>query len=199
MNLDTYFSTPVWWDKLDIDADAIFNFCHRLKQSDPRGHDVSNVGGWQSKEFYYGDHPALTPLLNEILRRSKKCLFDFGYDEVNFETYMDNVWVNINRLNNYNKIHIHCSSFISGAYYVTDSNAQIEFYRNFQEQYSIESLAPISELNAINAPKFSYPARKNHLVMFPSWLPHSVEPNQEDIERISISFNIRIRKKGTAG
>jgi hypothetical protein len=26
-------------------------------------------------------------------------------------------------------------------------------------------------------------------------LPHSVEPNQEDIERISISFNIRIRKK----
>lgn len=71
MNLDTYFSTPVWWDELTLDADAIFNFCLRLKQSDPRGNNVSNAGGWQSKEFYYGDHPELTPLLNEILRRSK--------------------------------------------------------------------------------------------------------------------------------
>ena len=104
MNLDTYFSFFVWWDKLDIDVDAIFNFCHRLKQSDPRGNSLSNAGGWQSKEFYYGDHPELTPLLNEILRRSKKCLSDFGYDEVNFETYMDNVWVNINKLSNYIKL-----------------------------------------------------------------------------------------------
>lgn len=199
MNLDTYFSTPVWWDKLNVDVDAILAFCHRLRQSDPRGNLLSNVGGWQSREFYYGDHPETMPLLNEILRRSRQCLTQFGYDGANFETHFDNVWVNINQLQHYNKIHIHCGSFLSGAYYLTDSDAQIEFYRNFQEQYSIESLAPVLELNAINAPKFSYPARKDHLVMFPSWLPHSVEPNQEDVERISISFNIRIRKKGTAG
>ena len=38
--------------------------------------------------------------------------------------------------------------------------------------------------------EFSLPAEKNKMYVFPSWLKHSVTPNQSEEERISISFNL---------
>jgi ectoine hydroxylase-related dioxygenase (phytanoyl-CoA dioxygenase family) len=35
------------------------------------------------------------------------------------------------------------------------------------------------------------------LIIFPSYLPHSVEPNKHDEERISISFNVLALPVGT--
>ena len=38
-------------------------------------------------------------------------------------------------------------------------------------------------------PKIPVKPEEKLLIVFPSWLPHSVEPNDIDEERISLSFN----------
>ena len=38
------------------------------------------------------------------------------------------------------------------------------------------------------------PPNKQELLIFPSWLKHSVMPNLSDEERITISFNLKLDK-----
>ena len=46
------------------------------------------------------------------------------------------------------------------------------------------------EFNFWNAPAWFFSSNNNELILFPSWLNHSVEPNEKaTTDRISISFN----------
>ena len=55
-----------------------------------------------------------------------------------------------------------------------------------------------NEGNFFNTMGWFHPVKDNLLVLFPSWLEHSVEPNEKATkDRISISFNIFV--KGTLG
>ena len=47
----------------------------------------------------------------------------------------------------------------------------------------------IEKYNALNTNSVSMNPEKNLLLVFPSWLDHSVDPNQSDDIRISLSFN----------
>ena len=51
---------------------------------------------------------------------------------------------------------------------------------------------PENTFNATVAPE------SGKLMMFPSWLEHSVGQNMDDIERISMSFNFEMRQKQTS-
>ncbi len=44
--------------------------------------------------------------------------------------------------------------------------------------------------------RVSYTPVAGRLILFPSWLEHDVEANMSDHERISISFNMNLRKAG---
>ena len=46
-----------------------------------------------------------------------------------------------------------------------------------------------TEFNKYNSSYHWMPAKENTLYIFPSWLKHKVEPNMNNDERISISFN----------
>ena len=48
----------------------------------------------------------------------------------------------------------------------------------------------ISNFKEHNSGAWILPPVENQLVMFPSWLQHSVEDNLSDEERISIAFNL---------
>ena len=54
----------------------------------------------------------------------------------------------------------------------------------------------MSEENVYNARIAHLPIREGLLVLFPAWLSHSVETNPEDLDRISISFNVMFREFG---
>jgi uncharacterized protein (TIGR02466 family) len=47
----------------------------------------------------------------------------------------------------------------------------------------------VSEFTAYTADAVAHGAEAGLLLIFPSWLPHGVEPNMSDEDRISISFN----------
>ena len=49
---------------------------------------------------------------------------------------------------------------------------------------------PVTELTADNTDQVVVKVADGTLLVFPSWLHQSVDPNQSDEERIGVSFNI---------
>jgi len=52
LNCDYYFPTPVWWNDLkNYDDSELLKLHEWLKKDDPKGKELSNFGGWQSRAF----------------------------------------------------------------------------------------------------------------------------------------------------
>lgn len=198
MHLDYYFPTPIWWEQVNINNDEIVNFCHTLRNSDPIGRKLSNIGGWQSQNLKPHEHQSLHLLSNTIYQLSSKCIEDIGYDVNGASLEILNMWVNINEEFNYNQVHIHDTSLLSGVYYAkcSDNSGELEFYRNFSDQFIISSVGPVERSTTISASVARYRPAVGMLVLFPSHIPHSVLPSTVAEERISLAFNLRLFKRG---
>lgn len=194
MNLDLYFPTPVWWEHTGIDTSSMIDLAYRLMEQDPVGRKLSNQGGWQSKDFRPDVHPELKALENKIILQTEQCVLDFGYDPQSCFTVLENLWININRRFHSNSVHIHDNSFISGAFYLKATPAQgcINFYKSYSQDYAIASAARIAKYTHMNNSAITFTPETGKLIMFPGWLPHGVDQNDTDSDRISISFNTKI-------
>jgi len=197
MNFDLYFPTPIWWEDTELNNEPILDLCLKLKEQDPIGRKLSNQGGWQSVDFLSGTYKELLPLENKIMQQANQCIRDYGYIEDECEAFIGNLWVNINGKNHTNSVHIHDNSFISGVYYVKaqPGHGNINFYKNHSHDYIVASHAPIKNYTSISASAITYPPIPKRLMMFPGSLPHGVERNELDEDRISISFNVRLLRK----
>lgn len=194
MNLDFYFPTPIWWEHTEINTADMISLAYRLQKEDPIGRKLSNQGGWQSQDFRPGTYPEFAPIEKRIVEQTENCVRDFGYDEASCFTVLENIWININRKFNTNSVHIHDNSFISGAFYLKAMPGQgnIVFYKNYSQDYPIASAAKIQQYTQINNSAITFTPETAKLIMFPGWLPHGVEHNDTDEDRISISFNTKI-------
>jgi len=194
MNLDFYFPTPIWWEHTEINTQDMVSLAYRLQKEDPVGRKLSNQGGWQSHDFRPGTYPEFAPIEKKIIEQTENCVRDFGYDEGACFTVLENIWININRKFNTNSVHIHDNSFISGAFYLKAGPGQgnIVFYKNYSQDYAVASAAKIEKYTQLNNSAITFTPETGKLIMFPGWLPHGVEHNDTDHDRISISFNTKI-------
>jgi uncharacterized protein (TIGR02466 family) len=87
-------------------------------------------------------------------------------------------------------MHTHPNNFLSGVYYVhvTGGADTINFHDPRPQTAIIRS--PVTELTAYNTDQVVLRIATGSLILFPAWLPHSVDANRSDRERISISFNL---------
>lgn len=193
MNLDFYFPTPVWWADTPVDVAPIKMLCDRLRDEDPTGRQISNNGGWQSKDFKGDTHNELNQLVDYIVNNSQQCIEDYGFHS-DARLEMLNMWLNVNGKGHSNQIHTHGGSFISGTFYVQvpEKSSDIILYKNTTEDHIISSAAHIERYTAISGATCRYPAREGRMVLFPSYVPHGVLPMQGEGERISLAFNLRI-------
>lgn len=87
-------------------------------------------------------------------------------------------------------MHSHPNNFLSGVYYVqTHVGADTINFHDPRQQTGIIR-PPVTQLTAVNTDQVVVKVSNGTLVIFPAWLPHSVDPNMADKKRISISFNI---------
>ena len=88
------------------------------------------------------------------------------------------------------KVHSHPNNFLSGVYYLhTHPGAdRINFHDPRRQAGVIRP--PVVELTAENTDQVVVSVRNGSLLMFPSYLEHSVDANPSEQERISISFNL---------
>lgn len=99
-------------------------------------------------------------------------------------------WANVGPPGSEHPLHTHPNNYLSGVYYPqVPAGGDVIGFRDPRPETNI--IAPhIEKKTEFNVRAVVLPVRPGSLLMFPSWFPHYVPPNQGDSERVSISFNI---------
>lgn len=216
MHRELLFPTPIYHTEL-ADADIInarlIEDIRAWQARDPHGIFRSNLpalGGWHSPTDMHL-RPSFTRITEEIFELFHGVFLDQGYDD-RFEPVCDSMWANINPPGAFNRHHSHPNALWSGVYYVhtpddcgllclTDPRAQAHVLTGHFDPARRSSHG----LEDIHYQPFA-----GKLIVFPGWLVHSTNPNLAkskvapektpantlEVQRISISFNFRQRKKG---
>ena len=99
-------------------------------------------------------------------------------------------WANVNPRGAIHGMHSHPNSFLSGVYYVqAPSGADTINFHDPRIQAGIIR-PPVTELTSANTDQMVVNVQSGTLLFFPSYLQHSVAPNDSHHSRISLSFNI---------
>jgi uncharacterized protein (TIGR02466 family) len=185
------FPTVVW--RAEIRPDA----CRRINEAIVaklaalrRGTAAPAAGrGWQSGHDLHELHEFRE--LTEIIDVTVKDVLDYlRIGEVAFE--MSGCWANMNAPGAAHGLHSHPNNFLSGVYYVRVPNGGDTI--NFHDPRSQTGILrpPVVELTADNTDQVVMRVGEGTVLLFPAWLPHSVDANRGDRDRISVSFNIML-------
>ena len=195
LDLNLVFSTPIWgflvkdYEKLNIN---MLEYIKELQKSDPEGVNKSNVFGWHSKGFDMNDKK-VSYFFESIKPNIDNILIDMGWDDLNNKINITSAWSIINKKNASNERHIHSNSYISAVYYVSAPKNCGDILFHDPRQAKIIRKPNTIKANQLNAEVVNITPQSGLLVLFPSYLYHSVAKNNSDEERIIISFNIDIQ------
>lgn len=152
--------------------------------------DLPELGpgqGWQSDQTLHerDEFRELISCVNTVGTSILRFL-RIGYDA--FE--VTGCWATVLAKGATHKAHSHPNNFLSGVYYVrTHPGADAINFHEPRNQASVIR-PPVVELTAENADQIVVKVANGTLLVFPSYLEHSVDANMSEEERISISFNI---------
>ncbi len=191
------FPTPVWTIQLNNYKninEKMYSFIKQNQKKDEVGINKSNVKGWHSKDFSLNDE-APQKFIAFILPAIEQVMTDMNWEKNKQIAKINNMWAIINIGGSANLRHQHGNSTISGAYYVRAplNSGDIVFYD--PRPAPVYSHPNVVDSNILNAQVNSISPKEGALVLFPSYLDHSVNENLSNDERIVISFNIRIQIK----
>jgi len=185
MHTEMWFPQVVWSSVIHVvDNNALKRWAYDRKKNDV-GRVVSNYNGFQSSDILAGDNYEIDTLVEHLNKEINNCAKQVGLAEL--ELY--NIWLNLNPPHSYNHLHTHAGSVLSGVYYVEANPQQgnIQFERSDNaECYIPEYVAKETYFTSTRA---TYAAKTGALYVFPSWMRHSVQGNNSNTDRISISFN----------
>ena len=142
---------------------------------------------WQSGQDLH-DREQLADLISCIDSTAQTVLgfLKVGYNAIE----ITGCWANINASGASHAIHSHPNNFLSGIYYVsTHPGADSVNFHDPRPQTGIIR-PPVTELTSQNADQVVVTVSDGMLLIFPSYLAHSVAPNESGKLRISISFNM---------
>jgi uncharacterized protein (TIGR02466 family) len=150
---------------------------------------IQNEGNITLEGFQLHREPCMAELV-EFFRTAVGIFLEaVGHDVPDFA--ITQCWLNVNRPGERHHRHHHPNNFVSGVYYLEASpqSGSIAFHRP-----GLAELLP----TRLKATPFTFDlwheeARTGKLVLFPSRLEHSVEPNRSAQNRLSISFNVMFR------
>ncbi|MCI0399803.1 MAG: 2OG-Fe(II) oxygenase family protein [Gammaproteobacteria bacterium] len=194
--LEHLFSTPILKYVLpDVESlnDSLRELILEREKSTP-SESKSNQGGWQSSgDFFRWGGSAVNTLSNYIqkaldIATAKLNLPDnFKFE---FEFYG---WAAVNRKGNYNTSHCHPMSTWSGIYYVDPGDHVDGGNGGLLELSHPVNASVMSFFPAILPPEITIKPEAGMLILFPSYLQHSVRAYWGERPRISVPFNAHAR------
>ena len=195
-NPNLFFPTPVWASKIDNyknTNEEIYNYIKNLQSEDQKGIIKSNIKGWHSKDF---DLKAEKPknLIGILSPKINQVLTDMDWDIKSQIVKISSMWAIINKGGAANAKHHHGNSDISAAYYVRAPKDCGDIVFHDPRPAPVFSHPSANNPNGLNAMINSITPIEGVLVLFPSYLEHSVNPNLSNEERIVISFNVSLLK-----
>jgi uncharacterized protein (TIGR02466 family) len=183
------FPTLVW--KIQLRADfhdpmdaRILAMLAEARRDSP---ELGPGQGWQSGQALH-EREELRDLVSCVHHATKGILrfLRIGHDDVE----MTGCWATVLAQGAMHKAHTHPNNFLSGVYYVrTQPGADTINFHDPRHQAGIIR-PPVVELTAENTDQVVIRVTNGTLLLFPSYLEHSVDTTTSEAERISISFNI---------
>ena len=193
-DLNLIFSTPVWTSIIPNHKqvnEKMFSYIKSIQSADPNGKIKSNINGWHSQYFNLEDEEPKF-FINSISTTLSESFNDMDWDLKKSEIKITSMWSIINLKNASNARHIHPNNYISAAYYVKSPENSGDIVFHDPRSVTTFRYPKISERNTLNSNVFSIKPKEGLLVLFPSYLYHSVDFNRTEEERIVISFNINL-------
>ena len=199
MIIENLFPQFIAHESLNLDIPKLKKYCIDKYNTDKDSRIISNVGGWQSLDYDANKETneniqSLIYLLNE---KASEVAHKIG---LNSNLTVNSFWININPTGTLNKEHTHCGSIFSAVLYIkADLNCGNLVLKNpnsiVQNSYlHYWHLLELATSSIFTSPTLNVTPKENLLVIFPSWIEHSVGMNCSQYDRISIAFNFGISK-----
>jgi len=197
-NYQTYklFPNPVFhfkledYQKLNIELKS---YILDLKKKNRDGQKKSNYGGWHSPNFDQKNDNTPKKFSSIIKNFLKKIFTDeMGWKYNPDKAKIIGMWSIINKKGSFNIQHNHPNAYLSAAYYVKvpENSGNIKFF-DPKEQKNIR-YPKIKNYTDISAVITEITPKEGDLLIFPSYLYHSVGENLSEDDRIIISFNVDV-------
>lgn len=198
MNLIQIYSVPFWQSEyleFENDKENFLNVVEEYRKKNlPEDKKSTNIIG---NKYANNLHHIveLKNLFEDICKLGFKACADLNFVECDIA--ITSAWLNVNfsrqcMSNN----HVHKNTF-SGVFYL---KAPEESGKLVIENPSINKMWDGCDLalekNQFTAESVKIEPIEGNIILFPSYLPHSVETNNHDEERISISFEMIALPKG---
>ena len=174
----------------------------RRRRDSGKGIDRSNIGGWHSSTDmteWGGD--AARALADFAVAEVSGHMIDIASSGKRQFTWAVDMWANINGPGHANQLHCHPGAYWSGVYYPDPGGADEEgrggelLLEDPRYPMAYSTVPDLVLRHADREPMYSQVAVRPQaglLVMFPSWLRHSVRPHGGDRERISVAINLSL-------
>ena len=188
------FPIPIYATECDIDISKSVDFLKSDHSLLPNSY--AHLYGNKSIDDYLLDHPDCKDLKNFILQHVEKYANDImAWQFERFEITQS--WITIKNPKEEHGIHFHPNSVLSGVFYFDDyqqDTAGLTFHRPAIMCQLMTQFAPITDSKKMAGTEFPWnewgiTPKTNGLVIFPSWLSHSVKQNTTGIPRKCLAFN----------
>jgi len=186
MIIEKFFPTFVYGKDVQLDNNKLAQDIVNWSNQD-KGVSKTNYKGWHSTTDM-GNKPEYQLLVTELLRMQKEI-----YNNEHLDRYakLGNMWANINPPGGMNMPHIHPNALFSGVYYVK-TQANSGRLKIFDPRPGAQIQMPTRKSGNPGKDLWrdaNIEPMTGRIIMFPSWLWHSVEENKSNDIRISVSFN----------
>jgi uncharacterized protein (TIGR02466 family) len=186
------FPTPVFASQIPLEFSKVVPWLFKQEMLSEEV-DSPNYGE-RSKNSYILDEPESKDLKNYILGLVNQYGKMLGYE---YDSYrFGQSWVSYKHPGQHHTMHSHPNSLISGVFYFgepTDKTPAIKFHK-LEGGFNVSFLSPkfVKDKRELKyaQKEFSIEFTPGLLLLFPSYLHHSVPLNKTDKTRCSLAFNI---------
>lgn len=181
-------STPIYHEKLEyefsrFEKEFLFSFDSEYKKSN-------------DNYFSKDTHILNASSLSNLKRHLEKQLLDFKNNILGIEQelYITESWIAKTLPSGHHAIHNHPNSMFSGVIYLqapVDSSILFHYENDLFKWFNFHFT--YNKLTEFNSNNTKVVVEENDLIIFPSWLDHSVEINNSNTERVVLGFNTFIK------
>jgi len=158
----------------------------KLKESSSTNINLSNEGCWRGPDFVVENYPWLESALRELIYKAHT---QYITEDPTYKDYAQldgtqvNGWINVNEPHSRNVMHTHYATY-SAVYYVQSTGTgKLRFCNPQLIMTNDRTDSPFSR-------NFYADPSDGDFYLWPSWVPHEVEPNFSNKQRINIAFDV---------
>lgn len=186
LQADVFMKGNVGLDRIENLAAELLD----LSSREPDNIGRSNVGCWRYRQPFENIDWLLNEL-NELLQEAIKLYAPIEPSfatTANYQNVNIDYWANVNEIGSRNTLHSHKPAQFSAVYYIQGTGTgQLRYLNPANEIGDCNHTSPFTR-------DFIFDPKDGDLILWPSWIPHEVEPNLSDRKRINLAFDLRLEE-----